>query len=83
MTVNSRKVFEFLKANGVGVKFSVTDIQKALDFSTPAPVIGSLRGFVKKNYVEKTTENRVVNGENKEVPVYWLTSTGATINSND
>lgn len=83
MTVNSRKVFDFLKANGVGVKFSVTDIQKALDFSTPAPVIGSLRGFVKKNYVEKTTETRVIEGEEKEVKTYWLTSLGANANPDD
>lgn len=80
MSTNSRKVFDFLKANGVGVKFSVKDIQTALDFDTHAKVIGSLRSFVKKGVVAKTTETRTVNGESKEVPVYWLTAQGATTN---
>lgn len=48
MTVNSKKILEFLKGNA-GSEFTTKQISSALDIKC---VIGSLRSFVKNGYVE-------------------------------
>ena len=70
MTPNSRKVFDFLKGNGVGVKFTTSEVQKALDLEKAGSVTGSVTGLVKKGFAE-------VDGKQKEVSVFYLTEAGA------
>ena len=77
MTENSRRVFDFLKANGVGVKFTTKDVQKALDLEHSGSVTGSINGLYKKGYVDKTKETREIDGKEKAISVFWLTDAGA------
>ena len=49
MTVNSKKILEFLKGNADS-EFTTKQISSALDIKC---VIGSLRSFVKRGYVEE------------------------------
>lgn len=77
MTPNSRKVFDFLKGNGVGVKFTTRDIQTALGFDKPGCVTGSVTGLAKKGYAVWEKETREVDGKTKEVSVCYLTEAGA------
>ena len=79
MTENSHKVFDFLKANGAGVKFTTRDVMTALGFEKPGTVTGSINGLYKKGYVDKTKEMREdAEGKAKEVSVFWLTDAGAS-----
>ena len=73
MTPNSRKVFDFLKGNGVGVKFTTSEVQKALDLEKA----GSVTGLVKKGFAVREKEMREVDGKQKEVSVFYLTEAGA------
>lgn len=77
MTPNSRKVFDFLKGNGAGVKFTTKDVQTALGFEKAGSVTGSITGLVNKGYAERAKETREVDGKQKEVSVFWLTEAGA------
>ena len=77
MTPNSRKVLDFLKGNGVGVKFTTRDVQKALDFEKAGTVTGSVTGLVNKGYAVREKEMREVDGKQKEVSVFYLTQEGA------
>lgn len=78
MTPNSRKVFEFLKENGVGVKFTTKDVQTALGFEKAGSVTGSVTGLVKKGYAVREKEMRTdAEGKTKEVSVFYLTEAGA------
>ncbi len=77
MTPNSRKVLDFLKGNGVGVKFTTKDVMNALGFEKTGSVTGSINGLYKKGYVDKTKEPREIDGKTKEVSVFWLTEDGA------
>ena len=78
MTPNSRRVFDFLKDNGVGVKFTTKDVQTALDLEKSGSVTGSINGLYKKGLVDKTKEARTdAEGKTKEVSVFWLTDAGA------
>lgn len=74
MTEGSRKVFEYLKAAGAGVKFTTKQVQSALGFEKAGSVTGSVTGLVKKGYAERFTET----GEDgKEVKYFALTEAGA------
>lgn len=77
MTPNSRKVFDFLKGNGVGVKFTTKDVQNALGFEKAGSVTGSVTGLVNKGYAVREKEMREVDGKQKEVSVFYLTEAGA------
>lgn len=78
MTANSRRVFDFLKENGVGVKFTTRDVQDALGFDKPGCVTGSITGLYNKGYVMKEKEVRTdANGKEKPVCVFYLTEAGA------
>ena len=76
MTPNSRKVLDFLKGNGVGVKFTTKDVQTALDFEKAGTVTGSVTGLVNKGYAVREKELREVDGKQKEVSVFYLTQAG-------
>lgn len=77
MTENSRKVFDFLKGNGVGVKFTTNQVKDALGFDNIGSVVGSVTGLVNKGFAERAKEMCEVDGKNKEVSVFWLTNAGA------
>ena len=80
MTPNSRKVLDFLKGNGVGVKFTTRDVQEALGFEKAGTVTGSVTGLVNKGYAVREKEIREVDGKEKEVSVFYLTQEGADFN---
>lgn len=63
MTPNSRKVFDFLKGNGVGVKFTTKDVQEALNLEKAGSVTGSVTGLVKKGFAVREKELREVDGK--------------------
>jgi len=65
MTENSRKVFEYLKAAGAGVKFTTKQVQEALGFEKA--------GSVTERFKE-TVE--VEGGKTKEVSYFCLTEAG-------
>ena len=78
MTEGSRKVFEYLKAAGAGVKFTTKQVQTALGFEKAGSVTGSVTGLVKKGYAERFTETETdENGKIKEVKYFALTEAGA------
>jgi hypothetical protein len=77
MTENSRKVFDYLKNAGAGVKFTTKDVQTALGFEKAGSVTGSVTGLVKKGYAERFTETVEVDGKQKEVKYFALTEAGA------
>ena len=78
MTEGSRKVFEYLKAAGAGVKFTTKDVQTALGFEKAGSVTGSVTGLVKKGYAERFTETVTdAEGKTKEVKYFALTEAGA------
>ena len=78
MTEGSRKVFEYLKAAGAGVKFTTKQVQEALGFEKAGSVTGSVTGLVKKGYAERFTETVTDdNGKSKEVKYFALTEAGA------
>ena len=82
MTEGSRKVFEYLKAAGAGVKFTTKQVQEALGFEKAGSVTGSVTGLVKKGYAERFTESEeytTEKGETKvrEVKYFALTESGA------
>lgn len=77
MTPNSRKVLDFLKGNGVGVKFTTREVQNALGFEKSGSVTGSVTGLAKKGYAVWEKEIREVDGQEKEVSVFYLTEAGA------
>lgn len=78
MTEGSRKVFEYLKAAGAGVKFTTKEVQTALGFEKAGSVTGSITGLVKKGYAERFTESVTDdNGKTTEVKYFALTEAGA------
>lgn len=78
MTEGSRKVFEYLKAAGAGVKFTTKEVQTALGFEKAGSVTGSVTGLVKKGYAERFTETVTdENGKKTEVKYFALTEAGA------
>lgn len=77
MTPNSRKVFEFLKGNGVGVEFTTNEVKEALNLESTGAVTGSINGLVKKGYADRVKKVREIDGKEKEVSVFWLTDAGA------
>lgn len=76
MTENSRKVLDFLKSAGAGVKFTTKDVQEALGFEKAGSVTGSVTGLCKKGYAERFTETVEVEGKQKEVKYFALTADG-------
>lgn len=77
MTEGSRRVFEYLKAAGVGVAFSTKEVQEALGFEKAGSVTGSVTGLVKKGYAERTTETVTdESGKTKEIKKFYLTEAG-------
>lgn len=78
MTEGSRKVFEYLKAAGVGVAFTTKEVQSALGFEKAGSVTGSVTGLCKKGYAERFTETvEDENGKKTEVKKFALTEAGA------
>lgn len=78
MTANSRKVFDFLKGNGAGVKFTVKDVQSALGFENASSVVGSVSGLARKGYAVWDKEVRSDDeGKETSVSVFYLTPEGA------
>lgn len=80
MTENSRKVFDYLKAAGAGVKFTTKQVQEALNFEKAGSVTGSVTGLVRKGYAERFTETVEVEEDGKtktkEVKYFALTDAG-------
>ena len=77
MTEGSRKVFEYLKSAGAGVKFTTKEVQEALGFEKA----GSVTGLVKKGYAERFKETVEIETEDgktktKEVSYFCLTEAG-------
>lgn len=78
MTPNSRKVFDYLKAAGVGVRFTTKEVQEALGFEKAGSVTGSVTGLVNKKFALREKEMRTdAEGKSKEVSVFYLTEAGA------
>lgn len=78
MTPNSRKVFDYLKAAGVGVRFTTKEVQEALGFEKAGSVTGSVTGLVNKEFAVREKETRTdAEGKSKEVSVFYLTEAGA------
>lgn len=77
MTENSRKVFEYLKAAGAGVKFTTKQVQEDLGFEKSGSVTGSVTGLVRKGYAVREKAVVEVGGKEKEVSVFYLTEEGA------
>lgn len=78
MTENSRKVFDYLKSAGAGVKFTTKQVQEALGFEKAGSVTGSVTGLVKKGYAERFKETvEVEEGKTKEISYFCLTEAGA------
>ena len=77
MTENSRKVLEFLKAAGAGVKFTANEVKDALGLEKVGSVTGSVTGLVNKGYAERFTETVTdENGKTKEIKKFALTQAG-------
>lgn len=77
MTENSRKVFEYLKAAGAGVKFTTKQVQEALGFEKAGSVTGSVTGLVRKGYAERFVEStETEDGKVKEIKYFALTDAG-------
>lgn len=77
MTVNSRKVLDFLKNAGVGEKFTTKQVQEALGFEKAGSVTGSVTGLVKKGYAERFKESvETEDGKIKEISYFCLTPSG-------
>lgn len=74
MTENSRRVFEYLKAAGAGVKFTTKQVQEALGLEKAGSVTGSVTGLCKKNLCERFTET---DENGKEIKYFALTDAGA------
>ena len=78
MTEGSRKVFEYLKSAGAGVKFTTKQVQEALGFEKAGSVTGSVTGLVRKGYAERFKETvEVEEGKTKEISYFCLTEAGA------
>lgn len=78
MTEGSRKVFEYLKSAGAGVKFTTKQVQEALGFEKAGSVTGSVTGLVRKGYAERFKETvETEDGKTKEISYFCLTEAGA------
>ena len=78
MTENSRKVFDYLKSAGAGVKLITKQVQEALGFEKAGSVTGSVTGLVRKGYAERFKETvEVEEGKTKEISYFCLTEAGA------
>ena len=78
MTDNSRKVIEFLKGNGVGVRFTAAQVQDALSLPSVSSVTGSVTGLCKKGFAERYSEMvEDENGKQKKISYFALTQAGA------
>lgn len=81
MSEAARKVLEFLKDAGPGVKFTTKQVQTALGFEKPGSVTGSVTGLVNKGYAERITESyEDENGKTVEVKYFALTPEGMEFN---
>lgn len=77
MTENSRRVFEYLKAAGAGVKFTTKQVQEDLGLEKSGSVTGSVTGLVRKELAVREKAIVEVDGKEKEVSVFYLTEKGA------
>ncbi len=77
MKESSRKVLDYLKQAGVGVKFTHAQVQHDLGFEKVGSVVGSVTGLVKKGYAVREKAIVEVEGKEKEVSVFYLTEAGA------
>lgn len=78
MTENSRKVYDFLKANN-GVKMTGQEIAAELGVTINA-VTGSVNGLVKKGYATRTEETAEVDGKPETKKYIALTAEGMAWN---
>ena len=77
MTENSRKVFEYLKSAGAGVKITTKQVQEALGFEKAGSVTGSVTGLCRKGYAVRFKEMvETEDGKTKEVSYFCLTEAG-------
>lgn len=77
MAESSKKVLAFLKAAGVGVKFTANEVKDALEFEKVGSVTGSITNFVKKGWAERFEEEGVdENGKPKTIKKFALTEQG-------
>lgn len=83
MTPNSRRIFDFLKQAGVGVKFTTKDVQEALNLEKVGSVTGTVNNLVKKELAVREKEIREVDGKQKEVSVFYLTEKGAAFDPDE
>lgn len=77
MTENSRRVFEYLKAAGAGVKFTTKQVQEDLGLEKSGSVTGSVTGLVRRKLAVREKAIVEVDGKEKEVSVFYLTEAGA------
>ena len=77
MTDNAKKVLNYLKEAGAGVKFTTNQVAKDLGFEKSVTVTGSVSNLVKKGYAEKFVESEEdEDGKVKNVKYYALTEAG-------
>ena len=78
MSENSRKVLEYLKNAGVGVKFTYKQVATDLGFDKVGAVVGSITSFAKKEKVDKFEESVTDSeGKTKVVKFFALNDAGA------
>ena len=83
MTPNARRIFDFLKQAGVGVKFTNKDVQEALNLEKVGSVTGTVNNLVKKEFAVREKDIREVDGKQKEVSVFYLTEKGAAFDPDE
>ena len=77
MKESARKVLDYLKQAGVGVKFTHAQVKDDLGFEKVGSVVGSVTGLVNKGYAVREKAIVEVDGKEKEVSVFYLTEEGA------
>lgn len=77
MGESSRKVLDYLKAAGVGVRFTTKKVQTDLGFEKAGSVTGSVTSLVNKGFAERFKEEVEENGTTKTVNMFALTEAGA------
>lgn len=76
MSENARKVLDYLKAAGPGVRFTTKQVQEALGFEKSGCVTGSVTGLVNKKLAERFVET-VTDEKGKEIEIKYFALTDA------
>lgn len=77
MKESSRKVLDYLKQAGVGVKFTHAQVQNDLGFEKVNSVVGVVTSLCKKGLTVRENAVVEVDGKEKKVSVFYLTDAGA------